>query len=220
MALLVLVAAGFGVYSLLHHVPPASFQGFTITQETTSGKATLTAISPDARYIMTVLKTKGLESLWLRNLPTNSDTQVIPPAPSSYKSLTFSPDGNYLYFIKAADSTSTNFDLYRAPVLGGTPITVVRGIDSDITFSADGRRIAFARRNSPEPGKYQLMTTNSNGGDDKALYVASPASEAPSFLAWSPDGKHIAFPLFNPGKALGGIGLLEVKSGNVEPLAT
>src|SRR5207249_2464861 len=56
VALLVLVAAGFGVYSLLHHVPPASFQGFTITQETTSGKATLTAISPDARYIMTVLK--------------------------------------------------------------------------------------------------------------------------------------------------------------------
>src|SRR3989440_11767287 len=218
--LTVLAAAVFGVYSLLHRTSGAHFQNFAITQVTNSGKAALTAISPDGRYVLTVINNKGLQSLWLRNLPTSSDTQVIPPAPASYKSLMFSPDGNYLYFIKAADSTSTNFDLYRAPVLGGTPITVVRGIDSDITFSADGRRIAFARRNSPEPGKYQLMTTNSNGGDDKALYVASPASEAPSFLAWSPDGKHIAFPLFNPGKALGGIGLLEVKSGNVEPLAT
>src|SRR5437899_4507590 len=43
------------IYTLsLHDALPisASFQGFTITQETTSGKATLTAISPDARYIM------------------------------------------------------------------------------------------------------------------------------------------------------------------------
>jgi len=30
----------------------------------------------------------------------------------------FSPDGNYLYFIKATDATNTNFDLFRAPVLG------------------------------------------------------------------------------------------------------
>ena len=117
--------------------------------------------------------------MWLRNIPTNSDTQVIPPAPLPYKTLTFSPDGNYLYFIKGVDSTLMTFDLYRAPVLGGTPITVVRDIDSDITFSPDGQRIAFARANDPEAGKYQLITTNANGGEEKALYVAGPASEAP-----------------------------------------
>jgi Tol biopolymer transport system component/predicted Ser/Thr protein kinase len=220
VALLVLAAAGFGVYSLVHHARPTNFQRFTITQVTTTGKATHTAISPDGRYVLTVVNAKGLQSLWLRNLPTNSDTQVIPPAPASYKSLTFSPDGNYLYFIKAADATNTNFDLYRAPVLGGTAQTVVRGIDSDIAFSPEGRRVAFARMNSPEFGKYQVLTTNANGGDEKVLYVGGPASEVPAFVAWAPDGQQIAFRLFKPDKALGGIGLLEAKGGDVERLAT
>jgi serine/threonine protein kinase/Tol biopolymer transport system component len=219
-ALLVLAAAGFGVYSLLHRAPPVHFQNFTITQVTTSGKATLTAISPDGRYVLTVVNNKGLQSLWLRNLPTGSDTQVIPAAPASYKSLAFSPDGNYLYFIKAVDATNTDFDLFRAPVLGGTPQTVVRGIHSDTTFSPDGRRIAFARINSPEPGKYQLMETNLSGADEKVLYVAAPASEAPSFVAWSPKGEQLAFGLFKPDKALGGIGLFDIERGKSERFST
>ena len=102
--------------------------------------------------ILSVINDKGLQSLWLRNVPTGSDAQVIPPAPSSYKVLAFSPDGNYLYFVKAVDATSTNFDLLRAPVLGGTAQTVVRGIDSDITFSPDGHHIAYARANFPDTG--------------------------------------------------------------------
>jgi serine/threonine protein kinase len=218
-ALLVLVVAGFGVYSMLRG-GPAHFQTFNITQVTTSGKAALTAISPDARYILTVMNDKGLQGLWLRNLPTSSDTQVIPPSPASYKSLAFSPDGNYLYFIKAVDATNTNFDLYRAPVLGGTTQTVVRGIDSDITFSPDGRRIAFARSNAPETGKYALITVNLDGTDEKILHVSSPASDAPSSVAWSPDGKQLAYRLLRPGKSLGGIALFEVGSGKVENFAT
>src|SRR5437588_6007756 len=158
VALMVLAAAGFGVYSLLRGTGASHFENFSVIQVTTTGKAALTAISPDARYVLTVINDKGLQSLWLRNNPTNSDTQVIPPSPNAYKNLAFSPDGNYLYFIKAEDATNTNFDLNRAPVLGGVPHTVVRGIDGDIAFSPDGTRIAFARRNDPEPGKYRLIT--------------------------------------------------------------
>ena len=218
-ALLVLAVAGVGVYSIFR-AGPAHFQTFTITQVTTSGKAALTAISPDARYILTVMNEKGLQSLWLRNLPTSSDTQVIPPSPASYKSLAFSPDGNYLYFIKAVDATNTNFDLYRAPVLGGTAQTVVRGIDSDLTFSPDGHRIAFARANAPEGGKYALITANLDGTNEKILHAASPASDVPSSVAWSPDGKQIGYRLLRPGKALGGIALLGVGTGKVENFAT
>jgi len=218
--LTVLAAAVFGVYSLLHRTSGAHFQNFAITQVTNSGNAALTAISPDGRYVLTVINNKGLQSLWLHNLPTSSDTQVIPPAPASYKSLMFSPDGNYLYFIKAVDATDTNFDLFRAPVLGGTPQTIVRGIDSDIAFSPDGRRIAFARTNDPEPGKYRLMTSNLNGGDEQVLNAVAPASDVPAFVAWSPRDRQLAYRLFRPDKALGGIALFDIESKKIGRFAT
>jgi Tol biopolymer transport system component len=219
-ALLVLAVGGLGFYSLLRSRGPAHFQSFSITQVTTSGKAALTAISPDARYILSVINDKGLQSLWLRNIPTGSDTQVIPPAPASYKGLAFSPDGNYLYFIKAVDATNTNFDLSRAPVLGGTPQTIVRGIDSDITFSPDGRRLSFARANSPEIGKYSLISVNLDGSDEQSLMVAAPVSDTPTAVAWLPNGKEIGFRLFKPGTALGGIGLFAIGATKVQHFAT
>jgi eukaryotic-like serine/threonine-protein kinase len=219
-SVLVIGVAGYGAYSFLASHGPARFQSFNITQVTTSGKAALTAISPDARYILTVTNERGLQSLWLRNVPTGSDTQVIPPSPASYKSLAFSPDGNYLYFIKAVDATNTNFDLYRAPVLGGTPQTVSRGIDSDITFSPDGRRLAFARANSPEVGKYSLMTDNLDGSDEQTLMVAAPAADTPSAVAWSPDGKEIAYRVAKVDHALGGLASLNVSNGKSSGLAT
>jgi serine/threonine protein kinase len=220
--LMVLAAAGFGVYSLLHRASAAHFQNFTITQVTNSGKAALAAISPDGRYVLTVINNKGLQGLWLRNLPTSSDTQVIPPSPASYKSLTFSPDGNYLYFIKAVDATNTNFDLFRAPVLGGTPQTILRGIDSDLGFSPDGRRMAFVRANVPEPGKYRLITSNLNGGDEQILNAVTPASDAPTpaFVAWSPRNEELAYRLFKPDHALGGIALFNIETRKISRFAT
>jgi serine/threonine protein kinase len=219
-AVLILAAAGFGVYSLIHHSGAAHFQNFSINQVTTSGKALLAAISPDGRYVLTVMNDKGLQSLWLRNIPTNSDTQVIPPSPASYKSLAFSPDGNYLYFIRAVDATNTNFDLYRAPVLGGTPQTVVRGIDSDSTFSPDGHRMAFARAHDPDPGKFRVLTANLDGSNEKVVKEGAPASDVPHFLAWLPNGSRIAYSVFNPGEGLGGFDLVAVEGGKIERFAS
>jgi serine/threonine protein kinase len=187
VALIVLVAAGIGVYSMFHRPVPMPFQSYTITQVTNSGKAALTAISPDGKYVLSAMADNGLQSLWLRNVPTGSDTQVIPPSSSEYRSLAFSPDGNYIYFRKAqnalaagllATRINTHFNLYRAPVLGGTPLTVVRDIDTDITFSPDGRRIAYARANDPEIGVYRLLTSGLDGNDEKLLQVGRGSGDA------------------------------------------
>jgi len=161
------------------------------------------------------------QSLWLRNVPTGSDTQVVAPTPSDYASLTFSPDGNYFYFRKAVNPLSTHHDLYRAPVLGGSPQIIVRNINSDITFSPDGHRIAYVRANDPEIGKYRLLTATVDGNDEKVLQIVEVGSSTDfaHHLAWSPSNQ-IAYQLVQPGAATGGIELFDLEAGKSHRLAT
>jgi serine/threonine protein kinase len=216
--LIVLGVAGFGVYSLMHRPAPMPFQNFTVTQITNSGKAALAAVSPDGKFALSVLDDNGLQSLWLRNVLTSSDTQVIPPSHSSYASLAFSPDENYIYFRKARNAYGSLFDLYRAPVLGGSPQAVVPDIDSDIAFSPDGHRIAYVRNNDPEIGKYRLLTATLDGNDEKVLQIG-PSENVPQDLAWSPSGSQIVCASFQPGSALSGIGVFDLGTSKAHRLA-
>jgi eukaryotic-like serine/threonine-protein kinase len=200
IVLAILAAAAFGVYAFVTHSGPLPFQNFAITQITNSGKVDQAAISPDGRYLLHVQNDNGQRSLWLRNIPTGSDTQILPPAPGTYASLAFSPDGNYVFYRKSANVRANEFNLYRAPVLGGPPKQVVRDIDSEVSFSPDGKRMAFVRANDPDPGKYRLLTANLEGGDETVLRIAEPNRGAdPSNIAWSPDGKLLAYAFQSPG---------------------
>ena len=221
VALVLLAAGGFGVYTLLSRSGPTPFQNFTITQITNTGKALQAAISPDGKYVLNVQNDNGLQSLWLRNVPTGSDTQIVPPAAAVYRTLIFSPDGNYVYFRKAGLSTQSEWDLYRTPVLGGTPQLLLRDLDTGITFSPDGHRIAYARANDPEVGKYRLLTANSDGSDETILQIAANVAGAlPRGMAWSPDGKKITYTLFTLGDVLGTIKSFDVAGKKAEPLAS
>jgi serine/threonine protein kinase len=192
IVLVVLAAAGYGAYSLVNARRPAPFEDFTISQVTNNGKTVAAAISPDGKYLLTVADANGKQSLWLRNLPTGSDTQVIAPSDEFYQSPAFSPDGNYIYFRRAADKTHGTFNLLRAPVLGGTPKVVVQDVDSGISFSPDGTRIAYPRGNDPDVGKFQVLTAREDGTDQKTLVAGLPSGFAGA-VTWSPDGKKIAY---------------------------
>ena len=74
---LLVVAAGYGVYSLMRSKAAAlPFQNFTITKVTDNGKSIEAAISADGKYVLSVVADTGKQSLWLRHVETNSDTPV------------------------------------------------------------------------------------------------------------------------------------------------
>lgn len=217
VALLLIAAAGYGIYSLVTRTHPAPFQNFTVTKVTDTGDAVSAALSPDGKYILSLVRAKsdkGLASLWLRNVPTNSMTEVQPPADVWYgqNALSFSPDGNYLYFIRSDPGTPALKFLYRAPLLGGTPEKIAADVDSGVTFSPDGRKLAFFRYDNPERGKYQLIVRSVDSAEESVL----TSGAAPHELfdpAWSPDGKIILCGILRPGDANTGLTAVDAKTG-------
>ncbi len=215
VGLIVLLAAGYGVYSLIsrNHVRP--FENFSVTKVTETGDAVYAVISPDGKYILSLVRAKsdnGLASLWLRNVPTNSMTQVQPPADVWYgqNALSFSPDGDYLYFVRSDPGTPALKFLFRAPLLGGTAEKLAEDVDSSVTFSPDGRKLAFVREGNPEPGKYRLIVRSVDSGEETVLASGSTTLELFD-PAWSPDGKTILCAVFQG--AVSGLTTVDVKTG-------
>jgi serine/threonine protein kinase/Tol biopolymer transport system component len=192
---LVLAAGGFGIYKLVQRENNvARFEDISLAQLTNSGNAIDATISPDGKYVVYVLSDRSTQSLWIRQVSTANDKLVVDPAPVGYFGLTFSPDGNDLYYI-----IKQNLDagtLYRIPSFGGTAVKLLEKIDGPVTFSPDGKQFAFVRGNHPAAGNSALVIANIDGTGERNLAVRNyPDRFAPLFFtgpSWAPDGKSIA----------------------------
>ena len=211
VALFLIAAASYGIYSFVSRSRPVPFQNFSVNKITETGKAKLVAISPDGKYILNVVDDKGQQSLWLRNVPTNSNTQVMPPEPVQYVGVRFSPDANYLYFVRGDPGQPVKY-LYRAPVLGGSPQKLITDVDTNITFSPDGSSLAYVVNNNPEIGKFRLVAYSLATGESKTL-VTGNANQLLWDPAWSPDGKIIVCVIPQQGDALSSLVAVDVTTG-------
>ena len=217
VVLLLIAAAGFGVYSLFFSARAQPFQSVRITRVSGTHNARLGAMSPDGNYLAYVLNNEGSESLWLRHLSSESNVQILQPQRVQFRALRFSPDGSHIYYSHTqpvSGPSSQEYDLYRIPVLGGTPQLLIKDIDTNPSFSPDGKRLVFCRANDPEPGKYFVVVANVDGGQEKSVFTGSMA-EPMMDVAWSPNGKTIAGLDFEHAQhSLTAIGSIDPNTGN------
>jgi Tol biopolymer transport system component/DNA-binding winged helix-turn-helix (wHTH) protein len=191
MALVVALTVGIVFLAQRSSNVPASPAPVQITKLTSTGRAISPAISPDGKYVAYVMDDLGKQSLWIRQTETLSTVQILTPAAVSYQGLTFSPDGNYLFYVVYKMPKHVGV-LYRIPILGGTSQKLLEDVDTAVTFAPDGKHFAFVRH-YPSRLETSVMVAEVEGGNERKLATRKmPQSYSIDGLSWAPDGNLIA----------------------------
>jgi eukaryotic-like serine/threonine-protein kinase len=166
-------------------------QSMRITKLTDSGNVRTEALSPDGHYIVYALMNGERQSLWVRNVATKSDVQVLAPEFVWFSGLSFSPDGNYIYMVRSDKGLLKFHSLYVMPVLGGPQRQLLQDVDGPVSFSPDGKQFTFMRGVLREKSVVEVRIANIDGSQERLLATLPTYLSVIHGAAWSPDGRTI-----------------------------
>ena len=198
----------------------ADFSSIRMQRITTTGLVYCAALSPDGRYVAYAEDNNGKKSLWLRQLAAANSVQLLAPAARSALVPAFTPDGNFIDYVEKLGLTDIHGTLYQIPVLGGMPRRLAEGVDSRITFSPDGRQIAFTR-NDIVKGESSLILADSSGAPETVLARRIGKDTPFALPSWAPDGKSISVVVTDPAADGLYVHLLSVSGsdGSIKPFS-
>lgn len=223
LALVFLGGLGFWIYrsrtqnrQLTKSFPP---QQITIRRfSTTGGVPYRVVISPDGKSLVYLQRINGKDSLWLGRIETNTSVQVNQPSNSWYGDVVFAPDGGSIYFT-LQDDNHPQWTLLRMSVLGGAVTGLIGNVHSPITFSPDGRQLAFLRVNNETHQTSIVIADAADGKRERILVTrSSPERFSTDGLSWSPDGTVIAVAAAKADNKREGILAVRVADGSISKI--
>jgi dipeptidyl aminopeptidase/acylaminoacyl peptidase len=152
------------------------------------------SFSADGRRLAFVWERAGVQNLFViegLDLQPGASRPLTRFAAGGVESVSWSPDGRSIYFVRDGDLWSVAAD-------GGSPPAAVwttPEAESDIAFSPDGKRLAFVRSERAGVPEWQrtdgaVFVRALAGGREQRLSAADSVASGP---AWSPDGTRIAY---------------------------
>jgi eukaryotic-like serine/threonine-protein kinase len=215
LAALLLLSLGFVGYRLLRPTQAKSaFQHYRMSRLTSTGNVSEVALSPEGRYLAYFTTAPAGHELWVQQIASSTNVRILGPVPSDLDVYNpdFSPDGNYIYYLRYDNKRETS-DLMRLPTVGGNPVKVLTGIGA-FSLSRDGLKIAFRRTNRDvTPREYYLKVSNPDGSNERTLLTLRHPERFYD-VKFSPDSSQIVIGIDEA--ALGNVnalGLVEVNGG-------
>ncbi len=166
---------------------------YSLTAErlTDNGTTYQAAISKDGRSVVYSSLVNGKESLWVRDLESSANTQLLYPSEDSYLEVAFSPNGRTIYFVRGPKDGSSRPAIYKMPAIGGVPIKLAERSEGTLAISPNGREITFIRYDEGSGDRNKLFTLDIESKTERNI----ASSEHPNVFwgaTYTNDGKHLA----------------------------
>lgn len=182
---------------------------FASEKLSTNGKVVHAVISPDGKNVVYTNGTgSDKESIWLRQLESNSNIEIIPPSDDLYAGITLSPDGNTLYFVRRSRLVEETAAIYRVSIFGGVPQKIIGETQGSMSISPDGTKISFVRCYYRKDEYCSLWIADADGKNERKL-ASRPSPIRIRGNKISPDGKSVAFAVGQSENAANEFSLLE-----------
>lgn len=151
------------------------------------------ALSPDGERLAFVWDGREGDNFDIYVKPIGSETPLrLTTDRAEDRGPVFSPDGQQIAFVRLNGEESS---IYTIPALGGPERRLVSckfGCLSSISWSSDGKWLAYSEKISPHT-PYSIFLLSPSDGEKVKLTTPPPLYEGDSLPAFSPDGRALAF---------------------------
>ena len=197
VAILILLVGAIAIGGLLLRdraatAAPILSAPFGLEKLSTDGNVFHIALSPDGKNVVYTHRVAGKQSIWLRQLETSNNVQIVAPSDDFYGGLVISPDGNSVYFVRGS-RTGPQLSIYRMPIFGGLPEKIIDGTQGWISLSGKGDRISYVRCPYTDEDYCSLYIADAADGRNEKKLVTRARPFRIGDNKISPDGKTVAF---------------------------
>ncbi len=190
--------------------PPILSSEFASEKLSTNGTVFTAAISPDGQNIVYSDRRGSKQGLWLRKLSTSTNVEIVPTSEGVYYDVTFSPDGNTVYYSRGSESGDGKIDVYRVATLGGIPEKLISNTEGWISISTDGLKLSFVRCPHTNEEYCSLWVASTSDFNDQKKLASRPAPIRIGDNEISPDGSTVAFAVGQSRNQASEFGVMEI----------